>query len=70
MAYLFNDPDGAVALKEMDGIVAELPGLEGTHYLSEAAATIRRAAGQPVRGIARRVTADRGDGPGFLRRCP
>ncbi len=37
VAYLFNDPDGLVALKEMDGTIAELPGLEGTHYLSEAA---------------------------------
>lgn len=34
---LFNDADGVVALKEMDGTIAELPGLGGTHYLTEAA---------------------------------
>jgi rubrerythrin len=35
--YLFNDPDGVVALGEMDGTIAELPGLEGTRYLTDAA---------------------------------
>jgi hypothetical protein len=37
VTYLFNDPDGLVALKEMDARVADLPGLEGTSYLSDAA---------------------------------
>ena len=50
VAYLFNDPDGAVALKEMDGIVAELSGLEGTHYLSEAARRSVERLGSPFGG--------------------
>lgn len=37
VTHLFNDPDGVVALKGMDGTIAELPGLGGTHYLTEAA---------------------------------
>jgi hypothetical protein len=36
-SHLFGDADGAVTLKEMDDTVAALPGLEGTHYLSDAA---------------------------------
>ena len=39
-------PTAAVASKEMDGIVAELPGLEGTHYLCRSSPTGRRAAGR------------------------
>jgi rubrerythrin len=35
--YLFNDPDGVVALGEMDSTIAVLPGLDGTRYLTEAA---------------------------------
>jgi hypothetical protein len=50
MAFLFNDPDGAVALKEMDGIIAELPGLEETHYLSEAARRSVGRLGNPFEG--------------------
>jgi len=50
VTYLFNDPDGAVALKEMDGIVAELPGLEGTRYLSEAAGRSVERLGSPFGG--------------------
>jgi hypothetical protein len=50
VAFLFNDPDGAVALKEMDGIVAELPGLEETHYLSEAARRSVERLGNPFGG--------------------
>jgi hypothetical protein len=50
VAYLFNDADGAVALKEMDGTVAELPGLDGTHYLSEAAARSVERLGRPFGG--------------------
>jgi rubrerythrin len=37
VSCLFTDPDGVVALKEMDATIAELPGLGGTHYLTEAA---------------------------------
>ena len=37
VTHLFNDADGVVALKDMDATIAELPGLEGTHYLTEAA---------------------------------
>ena len=70
VAYLFNGPDGAVALKEMDGIVAELSGLEGTSLPLRGSPTVRRAAGQPVRGIAWRLIADRGDGRWCLPRCP
>jgi rubrerythrin len=47
VAYLFNDPEGAAALKEMDGTVAELRGLDGTHYLSEAAARSIERLGRP-----------------------
>jgi len=50
VAYLFNDPDGAVALKEMDGIVADLPGLEGTQYLTEAAGRSVERLGNPFGG--------------------
>ena len=35
--HLFGDAEGAVTLKELDATVAALPGLEGTHYLSDAA---------------------------------
>jgi rubrerythrin len=38
VGHLFGDADGAVALKEMDMTIAELPGMEGTHVLTEAAA--------------------------------
>jgi hypothetical protein len=37
VSSLFGDRDGVVALKEMDETIAELPGLGGTNYLSEAA---------------------------------
>ena len=47
VGYLFNDPDGLVVLKEMDTTVAELPGLEGTHYLSEAAERSVKRLGLP-----------------------
>ena len=35
--HLFGDAEGIVTLKELDDTVAALPGLEGTHYLSDAA---------------------------------
>ncbi len=47
VAYLFNDPDGLVALKEMDMTIADLPGLEGSHYLTRAARDAAARIGQP-----------------------
>lgn len=37
VSSLFSDAEGLVALKEMDSTIADLPGLDGTHYLTEAA---------------------------------
>ncbi|MDP9298190.1 MAG: ferritin-like domain-containing protein [Actinomycetota bacterium] len=37
VTHLFGDADGAVALKEMDATIAELPGLEETNLLTGAA---------------------------------
>jgi rubrerythrin len=37
VTHLFNDAEGVVALKDMDATIAELPGLERTHYLTGAA---------------------------------
>jgi len=34
--HLFGDADGALALKEMDSIIAELPGLDRTNLLTDA----------------------------------
>jgi rubrerythrin len=51
IGYLFNDPDGLVALKEMDATVAELPGLEGTHYLSDAGREAAERCGTPFGGF-------------------
>ena len=42
---------GVVALKEMDGTIAELPGLGGTHYLSEAAERCAERLGVTVRPV-------------------
>lgn len=47
VTWLFNDPDGVVALKEMDGTIAELPGLGGTHYLTDAAMRCAERTGLP-----------------------
>lgn len=47
VSSLFNDSDGAAALKEMDETIAELPGLDGTHYLSEAAERCAERMGRP-----------------------
>ncbi len=47
VTYLFNDADGVVALKEMDGTIAELPGLGATHYLSGAAERCAERMGLP-----------------------
>ena len=46
-SYLFGDADGAVTLKEMDDTIAALPGLEGTHYLSDAAREASERLGVP-----------------------
>jgi rubrerythrin len=40
VSYLFGDEDGVASLREMDRTIAELPGLRGTRYLSEAAEDI------------------------------
>jgi len=40
VSYLFGDEDGRASLREMDRTIAELPGLTGTRYLSEAAEEI------------------------------
>jgi rubrerythrin len=40
VSYLFGDEDGRAALREMDRTIAELPGLTGTRYLSDAAEQI------------------------------
>jgi rubrerythrin len=47
VSYLFNDPDGLVALKGMDATIADLPGLEGTQYLTNAAKEAAARIGQP-----------------------
>lgn len=46
VSYLFNDPDGVVAVKEMDRTISELPGLEGSHYLTSAARDAARRLGR------------------------
>ncbi|MGH2539809.1 MAG: hypothetical protein ACRDGK_04765, partial [Actinomycetota bacterium] len=37
VCYSFNDAPGLAELREMDGVIAALPGLEGTTYLQRAA---------------------------------
>ena len=48
VSYLFNDPDGLVAVKEMDQTISELPGLEGSHYLTSAAKDAADRLGLPI----------------------
>jgi len=48
VSHLFGDADGLVALKEMDATIAELPGLEGTHYLFTAAQDAAARVGRPL----------------------
>jgi len=48
VAYLFNGPEGLVALKEMDGAIAALPGLQGTSYLTRAAEEAALRLGRPL----------------------
>lgn len=50
VSYLFGDEDGAAALQEMDRTIAELPGLVGVHYLSEAAKQIAVRTARSSRG--------------------
>lgn len=47
VTYIFNNPEGLVLLKEMDETVSALKGLEGTHYLSDAAREAAGRLGQP-----------------------
>jgi rubrerythrin len=46
--YLFGDADGAVAVKEMEDTLGELPGLEGSRFLSDALAGAAARLGQPI----------------------
>jgi rubrerythrin len=46
--HLFGDADGVVAVKEMEGILAELPGLERSRFLSDAIRGAGARLGQPV----------------------
>ena len=45
---IFGDADGVVAVKEMERTIGELPGLEGTTFLSEALEAGARRLGQPL----------------------
>jgi rubrerythrin len=58
VSHLFSDPEGVVALKEMDGTIAKLPGLAGTHYLTGAAERCAERLGRPF-GLQPAI-ADRG----------
>jgi rubrerythrin len=46
--HLFGDADGLVAVKEMESIIEELPGLDGLHVLSDAVETASRRRGGPL----------------------
>jgi hypothetical protein len=48
---IFGDADGVVAVKEMEHTIGELPGLEGTTFLSDALAAGARRLGMPL-GVA------------------
>jgi hypothetical protein len=45
---IFGDADGLVAVKEMEATLGELPGLEGTNFLSEALEAGARRIGKPL----------------------
>ena len=45
---IFGDADGLVAVKEMEATLGELPGLEGTHFLSDALEAGARRLGKPL----------------------
>jgi rubrerythrin len=46
--HLFGDADGVVAVKEMEGILGELPGLGGSRFLSDALQGAAIRLGQPL----------------------
>jgi len=45
---IFGDADGMVAVKEMEHTLGELPGLEGTTFLSDALAAAAKRLGRPL----------------------
>jgi hypothetical protein len=45
---LFGDADGMVAVKEMEDTLGELPGLRGSHFLSDALEGAAARLGQPL----------------------
>ena len=45
---LFGDSDGLVAVKEMERTLGELPGLEGSTFLSDALEGAARRLGKPL----------------------
>ena len=45
---LFGDSDGLVAVKEMEHTLGELPGLEGSTFLSDALQGAARRLGKPL----------------------
>jgi rubrerythrin len=45
---VFGDADGLVAVKEMEHTIGELPGLEGTTFLTEALGAASRRLGKPL----------------------
>lgn len=45
---LFGDSDGLVAVKEMEHTMGELPGLEGSTFLSDALEGAARRLGMPL----------------------
>ena len=55
---LFGDADGMVAVKEMEAILGELPGLEGSRFLTDAL----RGSGDPARPTARDGLSDQSRG--------
>jgi hypothetical protein len=46
--HIFGDADGMVAVKEMEDTLGELPGLEGTRFLSDALRGASSRLGQPL----------------------
>jgi rubrerythrin len=45
---LFGDADGVIAVKEMEDTLGELPGLQGSRFLSDALETAARRLGRPL----------------------
>jgi hypothetical protein len=45
---LFGDADGLVAVEEMETTLADIPGLDGIHVLSDAVAGAARRLGRPL----------------------